>query len=273
MRHQSSLILAVLAVFASCGTASNEPRSFVLATTTSVEDSGLMDALLPAFDSVHPDVDVRLVAVGSGEALAMGMRRDADLLLTHAPWDEAQFMMAGHGQRKRDVMHNWFVIVGPSSDPAGVRGAANAAAAMRSIADHEAMFFTRGDSSGTHRKELGLWQEAQAVPDADLQPWYVESGVGMGDLLRIAGERGGYTVADRATALRFQEHSGLDILYEDETDDLYNPYSAILVTGAANTEAAQVFLEWLTSEDARRIIRAFGADTFGRPLFVSAEGP
>ena len=272
MRRASPVFGFLFAAFAlACGGEQPEQdrQAIVLATTTSVEDSGLLDELLPAFAEVHPEIEVRKVAVGSGEALAMGRRKDADLLITHAPWEEAQFVMAGHGERSIPLMYNHFVLVGPDSDPANVRGATDVIEALRRIAETESPFLSRGDSSGTHRKELGLWQEVRIFPNADAGGWYMESGVGMGDLLRVAAERNGYTLADRATMLRLGGQTGLVILFDDESDALYNPYTAIPVTGAANAEAARVFAEWLVGP-GQEIIAGFGVEEYGRPLFIPA---
>ena len=268
-------VLAVATLAVACG---GEPASdgaatgpVVLATTTSVEDSGLLDVLLPAFAEAHPGIEVRTVAVGSGEALAMGMRRDADLLLTHAPFDEARFMTRGHGERTLAIMYNHFVIAGPDADPARVREATDPVDALRRIAQSGSTFITRGDSSGTHRKELALWQEAELWPHADRDEWYLESGVGMGDLLQVATERNAYTLSDRATMLRLAAPQGLVILYDDEGDDLYNPYAVTSVAQVANAAAAQVLFDWLAGP-AQALIGAFGVEQYGRPLFVPANG-
>lgn len=262
------LTAAALAI-ACADRGATDTRAIVVATTTSVEDSGLLDVLLPAFAEANPEIEVRTLAVGSGEALEMGRRKDADLVIVHAPWDEAQFVIGGHGERRIQIMYNHFVIAGPESDPANVRGATDVVDAFRRIAETESPFLSRGDSSGTHRKELGLWQEVAVTPNAAAGGWYVESGVGMGDLLRVAAERNGYTLADRATMLRLGEAAGLVILFDDESDALYNPYSAIPVVGAANAEAARVFADWLAGP-AQRIIAEFGVGEHGRPLFTPA---
>lgn len=264
------VVLAALTLACAGGESGDGTRRVVLATTTSVEDSGLLDVLLPAFAQAHPDIQVRTVAVGSGEALAMGRRKDADLLLTHAPWDEARFVVGGYGDRTLPIMYNHFVIAGPAEDPADVRSAASPVEAFRRIAEHEAPFLSRGDSSGTHRKELALWQEVRAAPNANAGGWYMESGVGMGDLLRVAAERGAYTLSDRATMLRLGGSAGLTILFDDESDELYNPYAATRVTGAANAEAARVLFDWLAGP-AQSVIGQFGVEEYGRPLFVPAE--
>jgi tungstate transport system substrate-binding protein len=262
--------LSVLAVAAAaCAPAADSVTPVVIATTTSVEDSGLIDALVPAFAEAHPGLPIQVIAVGSGEAIAMGRRKDADLLLTHAPWQEASFVVSGDGIESTTIMYNHFVVVGPSADPAHVRGAANVADALRRIADLEAPFLTRGDSSGTHLKERGVWEQAQILPDADMNPWYIESGVGMGDLLRVAAERGAYTLSDRATFLTNAVSDALVILLDDESDALYNPYSATLVSGARNLEGARVVYDWLRGP-GQSVIAGFGVDRFGRALFEPA---
>jgi tungstate transport system substrate-binding protein len=271
LRARSVLTIALTLISVSCR--ADGDTSIVVATTTSVEDTGLMEALIPVFTEAHPDLSVRTVAVGSGEAFELGRRKDADLLITHSGWDEAQFVMAGHGAQSSTIMYNHFAIVGPESDPAGVRMASDAADALKRIANANATFLTRGDSSGTHQKELGLWQEAQFAPHADAHPWYVESGVGMGDLLRVAGERRAYTLTDRATFLETGTATGLVVLFDDESDLLYNPYAATLVAGARHAEAAETFYQWLRSAQGQNAIRAFGREQYQRPLFVPAARP
>ena len=267
VRRTRSLLLALLVA---CGGApERETTPVVLATTTSVEDSGLLDAILPAFEAAHPELTVQPVAVGSGEAIAMGRRRDADILLTHAPWQEAMFVATGAGTESITVMYNHFVIVGPPSDPADVRGAAGVGDALRRIAEAEAEFLTRGDSSGTHLKERGLWAEAMVDPVPGMNPWYVESGVGMGDLLRVAAERGAYTVSDRATFLTNTASGALAILFDDEGEALYNPYTATLVAGATHADGARALYDWLRGP-GQAVIADVGVQQYGRPLFVPA---
>ena len=232
-----------------------------------------MDALVPAFEAANPGMRVRTLAVGSGEAFALGRSKDVDLLITHAGWEEAQFVMQGYGAQSSTIMYNHFVIVGPESDPASVRQASDVLDALKRIANAGATFFTRGDSSGTHLKEKALWEEAQFAPHADAHPWYVESGVGMGDLLRVAGERAAYTLTDRATFLTVGAGTGLVVLFDDEGDLLYNPYTATLVAGAKHPQAAGVFYEWLRSVEGQNGIGAFGREQYQRPLFVPAARP
>lgn len=258
---------------ASClgGDSSDEVRAIVVATTTSVEDSGLLEAIAPQFHAAHTGYRLRVVAVGSGEALALGRRGDADVLLTHSPAAEMQFVAEGHGMESATVMHNHFMIVGPDSDPAGVRRAATLRDALRSIANEGAMFLTRGDSSGTHLKELELWRLSLPTPPrAGREAWYIESGLGMGDLLRVASERGAYTLTDRATFLANATGFGLDILYDDGSEPLYNPYTITIVAKGTNPDGARAFRAWLLGAAGQAAIAGFGAAPSVRPLFVPA---
>lgn len=254
-------LLAAAALLTACG-----PRQeIILASTTSTLDSGLFDALLPAFEREHPDISVKVIAVGSGEAMALGRRRDADVLLVHSPADENAFMTDGHGERRMPVMKNDFVILGPASDPAGIRDSRDAAAALRAIAAAGQSFVSRGDSSGTHRKEMAL-REAAGVGSESV----TEVGQGMGEALAIASEREAYILSDRGTYLALSPSLELDVLVEGDPR-LENPYSVITVRGARNAAAAGVFADWIVSRDAAAIIRSFGIDRFGQPLFFPAR--
>ena len=246
-----------------CARDAGQPARLVLASTTSTEDSGLFDVLIPAFEQAHPDLDVVVIAVGTGEALELGRRGDADVLLVHAPQAESVFVAEGHGTERREVMVNDFVLVGPSTDPAGIRGGRDAVAALRRIAQVGAPFVSRGDDSGTHRKERDLWATAGVTPAFE---GYLEAGQGMGDVLAIAGEKRAYTLSDGATFLALGARHGLVILVEGDTV-LLNPYAVIPVTGAANASGARAFADWLTSPDGQAVIAAFGVDRFGAPLF------
>lgn len=256
-----------LAMTAACGRPGAE---VILASTTSTDDSGLFEALLPAFRSAHDSVHVKVIAVGSGEALALGRRRDADVLLVHSPADEAAFMAAGHGVRRLPVMFNDYVIVGPPADPAGARGL-RVADALHAIADADAMFLSRGDSSGTHRRELQLWS-ASGLPADAVAAARVDVGQGMGETLMIASERGAYTLADRGTYLSLRDAIDLDIMVEGDAG-LINEYSVITVRGARNAGSADLFADWLTGAGGRAVISAFGVDTHGEPLFVPGTPP
>lgn len=253
-------LLFCVALAAAC----DRPDELILASTTSTVDSGLLDVLMPAFERAHGDVRIKVIAVGSGEAMALGRRRDADVLLVHSPPDEAAFMAAGHGHRRLPVMANDYVIAGPPSDPVGVRDAESAVEALRRLAASEVAFVSRGDSSGTHRRELALWAAAGTEPRTR-----VEVGQGMGEALTIASERGVYILTDRGTYLALSDNLRLAVLVQGD-DLLKNPYSVITVSGSRHEDAADVFAEWLVSRDAAEMIRVFGIDRFGEPLFFPA---
>ncbi len=254
------LLIAALGVL-SCTT---DHREIVLASTTSTYDSGLFEVLLPAFHQAHPEYRVRVVAVGSGEALALARRGDADLVLAHSPRAEQEFMADGHGESRQPVMFNDFVIVGPDNDPAAVRGLSEAASALAEIAGAGALFISRGDDSGTHNKERELWSAAGIEPRGD---WYLEVGQGMGSVLMMASEQAAYTLTDRGTYLSFADRLQPTVLVEGDPA-LRNQYSVILVRGARNFDGARAFSDWITSPEAQTIIGQFGVEPFGRPLFV-----
>ena len=265
---RAAVVVVVLLVLAACGSPAD--RSLILATTTSTQDSGLLDELLPAFTAATGWA-VRPVAVGSGQAIEMGRRGEADVLLVHSPAAERDYVAEGTVGRRLLVMHNDFVLLGPENDPAGVRGAA-VGEAVRRIAAAGAVFVSRGDGSGTHARERSLWEEAGVAPGA---PWYQETGQGMGATLRVAAEKGGYTLADRGTHLT--QSGGLALLVEGDPG-LLNVYHVIEVTKRAGErvqpEAAAAFADWITGQDAQRRIGEFGRAEYGRPLFVpDAGGP
>jgi tungstate transport system substrate-binding protein len=262
-RRRVPVLLAAL-LFLSCAPREQE---LILASTTSTQDSGLLDVLIPAFQSAHAGVKVKVIAVGSGEALALGRRGDADVLLVHSPAEEIVFMNDGYGLRRRSVMYNDFVIVGPASDPAQVRGSSSAADALRRIAGSGATFISRGDSSGTHRKELLLWKSAGVLPR---EGSHLDVGQGMGETLMITSERTGYTLSDRGTFLARGATLDLRIVFEGDAA-LRNPYTVIEVSHARNSDAAEAFAQWITSAAARTLIAEFGVETFGEPLFFPAS--
>ncbi len=248
----------------------NTNRDVILATTTSTQDSGLLDVLVPLFEK-ETGYRVKVIAVGTGAALRMGERGDADVLLVHAPEAEEAFMAAGHGIEREYVMYNDFIIVGPPDDPAHIRGMKDAVAALKKIAAAQRLWISRGDDSGTHKKEKALWKEAGIdVNTLVSQPWYQESGQGMGATLRIASEKGGYTLTDRATYLNLQSTLHLDILVEGDPR-LYNVYHVIVVNPnkhpKVNVEGARAFADFITSPQVQDIIRSYGVDKFGQPLF------
>jgi tungstate transport system substrate-binding protein len=240
----------------------------ILATTTSTQDSGLLGALLPAYERSH-DARIKVIAVGTGEALALGARGDADVLLVHARAAEDDFMAKGNGALRLDVMHNDFLLVGPASDPAKVKGE-KPQAALRKIAQSAIAFASRGDKSGTHKKEQDLWKASGADPTG--KPWLLSTGQGMGETARIASEKQAYTLIDRGTWLALKSTLKLEPMSEGDAS-LINPYGVIVVNGArfprVQEKAAREFAQWLVSPEAQKMIRTFGKDKFGQPLFVA----
>jgi tungstate transport system substrate-binding protein len=264
----SGLVLVTLCALAGCSTASGdvepEPSRVVLASTTSTQDSGLFDVLVPSFESSHPQYDIEVVAVGTGEALELGRRKDADVLLVHATTAEEEFVADGYGTERFDVMYNDFVILGPAGDPAGTAESADAAAAFAGIAEAQSPFVSRGDDSGTHKRELAIWREASVSPEG---AWYLSVGQGMGDSLRLASEKGAYILSDRATYLATRADLVLEVLFEEDPL-LYNQYGVVTVADATNAEGADAFASWITSGEAQGIIGEFGWDEYGRALFT-----
>jgi len=257
--------VALLATLAACAPTTD---NLLLASTTSTEDSGLFDVLLPAFIAARPGVTVKVTAVGTGQALELGRRGDADVLLVHAPEAEAAFMAEGHGTGRCPVMYNDFIVAGPPGDPAGVAGGADAVVAFRRIAAVGAPFVSRGDDSGTHRKERALWREAGVDPGGG---WYLEIGQGMAESLRMAVERRGYVLTDRATFLDQSGSGDLVVLVEGD-DRLFNPYAVIPVAGARHPGPAREFALWITGPEAQALIAGYGVERFGQPLFVPSAG-
>ena len=241
----------------------SSPVSLTLATTTSTYDSGLLGELIPPFEEAQ-GVTVKVVAVGTGQALALGERGDADVLLVHDPQAEEGFMAKGLGEIRRRVMYNDFIIVGPPQDPAGVRGLKDASQAFSRIASGGAFFVSRGDNSGTNSKEKELWKKAGIAPEG---AWYLSAGQGMGETLNLAREKGAYTLSDRATFLS-QNRPGLEVLVEGDTA-LQNIYHVILVKGLSGKKAelARKLTDYFTSAEAQNRIGAFGVDKYGQRLF------
>ena len=242
-------------------------RDVILATTTSTQDSGLLDVLVPRFEA-ETGYRLKPIAVGSGAALELGRRGEADVLLAHSPEAEAAFMAEGFGRDRTVVMANDFIVVGPVTDPAGIAGATDAVAAFQAIAAAEAPFVSRGDDSGTHALEKRLWQQAAITPSGG---WYTEAGVGMGETLNIANERAAYTLADRGTFLALQDRLDLTVVVEG-APELINIYHVITVNPengpAVNTAGADAFATFLVEPATQRLIAEFGVDRFGEPLFV-----
>ena len=248
------------------GSAKPTARPLVLATTTSTRDSGLLDALVPVF-TMETGIRVETVAVGSGEALALGRRGEADALLVHSPHAEETFMSEGEGILRLAVMHNDFVLTGPGVDPAGVRGLP-VLRALAKIASAGALFVSRGDQSGTHAKELELWRKADLRPGG---AWYESAGRGMGETARIAAERRAYTLVDRGTWLALGLGTGTAVLCEGDAD-LRNPYHVLVVSPekhpGVRVDEARRLAGWLVSPATRERIAGFGRERHGRPLFV-----
>lgn len=245
-----------------------EESEIILASTTSTQDSGLFDVLLPEFTRAYPQYTVNVIAVGTGEALKLGERKDVDVLLVHAPASEKEFIANGFGTERRPVMYNDFVLVGPESDPAGVKGMTDAAAAFAKVAAANARFISRGDDSGTNQKELEIWKAAAVEPSGE---WYESIGQGMADALRIASERQGYTLSDRATYLSLKE--GVELIVVVESDKvLFNQYGVIPVTDATNGLGSRDFADWIVSPEGQAVIKDYGVEKFGQPLFVPNAG-
>jgi tungstate transport system substrate-binding protein len=266
--------LALLGAFSSPASAAGADKSIILATTTSTQDSGLLDALLPIFQKETGYV-VKTIAVGSGQAMAMGERGEADVLLVHSPAAEKKFMEGAFGVHRKLVMHNDFVIVGPPSDPAKIKGVATAREAMKRIAAAGALFLSRGDNSGTNAKEKVLWKAAAIAPEG--QKWYQSTGLGMGQTLNVASEKRGYTLTDRGTYLALDKgrQLGLEILLQGEPL-LLNVYHVIEVNPAkwpkVNTAGAKAFSDFIVSKKAQAFIATFGKEKFGSPLFFPDAG-
>lgn len=241
--------------------------NIILATTTSTQDSGLLDVLIPMFEE-QTGYTVQTIAVGSGEAMKMGEQGNADVLLVHAPASEKTFMEAGNGTDRFLVMHNDFILVGPVSDPAGVKDAPSAIDALKAIYEAESPFVTRGDDSGTHKKELSLWKSAGLDPAG--QAWYIETGQGMGASMTVASEKEAYILTDRASYLANQENYQLEVLVEGD-QSLLNVYHVITVNQTkwpkVNYEGALAFANFLTDPATQQVIGQFGVEKFGQPLF------
>jgi len=252
----------------SCGGGSDE---LILATTTSTQDSGLLDVLIPQFEKEH-EYKVKTVAVGSGEALRLAGEGEADVVLAHSPKAEEDFMAAGNGKSRLVVMHNDFIIVGPAGDPAGIKATATAADAFKKIAAAEALFLSRGDQSGTNTKELALWTAAGIQPSGT---WYQETGSGMGATLNVANEKQGYTLSDRGTYLAQKKNLDLDLLVEGDKA-LFNQYHVIVVDpkkhSNVNAQGARDFASWITSPAVQATIGQFGVKEYGQQLFIPDAG-
>ena len=279
---KKTLILFVLVLalsLAGCGNnnESSEPaeketpkenREMILATTTSTQDSGLLDYLLPIFKE-DTGIDVKVVAVGTGEALKLGENGDADCLLVHAKEKEEEFIKNGYGVERHDVMYNDFIIVGPEEDPAKVKENASndVVEAFKAISENEVDFVSRGDESGTHVKENGIWEVAEIEPTGD---WYISAGKGMGAVLQMADEKKAYTLTDRATYLSMEDD--LDLVIVTEKDErLYNQYGVIMLNTEKHDikeEESKEFIDWMLSEKGQKLIGEYGKEEYGQALFI-----
>jgi tungstate transport system substrate-binding protein len=266
------LVVAFCLTFIACPATVNNRGDIILATTTSVQDSGLLDALIPAFNK-ESGFNIKPIAVGSGEAMAMGKRGDADVLFVHSPKAEEEFMQGGFGKSRKLLMTNYFVIVGPDEDPAGCLGSANVTEILTKIADKKANFVSRGDKSGTHTKELSLWKSANITPKA-FGEWYIEAKTGMGMVLQVANEKRGYTLTDRATYLSFKSKLQLkEMIGKDEA--LINKYSVIVLNPEKfpkiNLAGAEAWAKFLFEEETKKTIGEYGKDKYGESLFYPVE--
>ena len=263
----AALIMLISAAGLSLSSCAND-KELILASTTSTQDSGLFDVLIPAFEKAS-GYKVKVIAVGTGEAIEMGKKGDADVLLVHSRKAEDQFVQEGYGVNRKDVMHNAYIIVGPAEDPAGISGMDDAVEAFTKIYESGSVFVSRADDSGTHKKELAIWEKAQVMPEGEQ---YIETGQGMGETLKIADEKQAYTLTDNATWLAQKENFTLVELVQGDPI-LYNPYGVIAVNPEKhpdlniNYDGAMEFVNWITSEEGQNIIREFGVEEYGQPLF------
>jgi tungstate transport system substrate-binding protein len=266
-----TLLATALLAAGLAGSASGQSRTLILSTTTSTQDSGLLDALVPMFER-QTGYTVKTVSVGTGQALALAARGEADVALVHAPEVEKKYVADGKLLNRRLVMYNDFVVVGPEADPARILGERNAAAALKRIAEAGARFVSRGDKSGTHVLETNLWKRAGVTPAA---PWYIESGQGMGATLGIADDRKAYTITDRATLLAFSKRVALRIMVEGDRP-LLNLYSVMEVNPAngpkVNVAGGKAFADFMLAPETQQAIKTFGVDKYGQALFVPIAG-
>ncbi|QXE91612.1 substrate-binding domain-containing protein [Geomonas subterranea] len=251
-----------------------QQKNLILATTTSTQDSGLLDVLIPIFEK-QTGYFVKTISVGSGQAMKMGEKGEADVLLVHSPDAEKKFVADGFGVDRKLVMHNDFIVLGPANDPAKIRGAKTAADALKTVAKANALWLSRGDNSGTHAKEKGLFKAAGINPEG--QKWFQQTGLGMGETLNVAAEKKGYLLADRGTylALNKKAHLGLEIMVQGEPK-LLNIYHVIAVNPAkwpkVNNVGAKAFADFMVSKKTQEIISTFGKKEFGSPLFFPDAG-
>jgi tungstate transport system substrate-binding protein len=267
------VLAALLLGIAGAHAAQAEDKFIIVQSTTSTQNSGLFEHILPKFKE-KTGIDVRVVALGTGQALKNAENGDGDVVLVHSKPDEEKFVAEGWGVKRQDVMYNDFVIVGPSADPAKIAGLKEAAAALKKIAETEAPFASRGDDSGTHKAELKLWQDAGIDPKPASGKWYLETGSGMGATLNTAVGRQAYALTDRGTWLSFANKDNLKVLVEGDPK-LFNQYGVILVNPDKHpnvkAEEGQVFVDWLTGPEGQAAIASYKID--GQQLFFPNAGP
>ncbi|MBU0700650.1 substrate-binding domain-containing protein [bacterium] len=249
-----------------------QQKNIILATTTSTQDSGLLDVLIPLFEK-KTGYFVKTIAVGSGQAIVMGQKGEADVLLVHSPDAEKKFMAKGNGINRKLIMHNNFIIVGPEKDPAGIKGSKLSLDAFRKIASSCSLYMSRGDNSGTDAKEKSIWKSAGINPEE--QKWYQQTGLGMGQTLSISAEKKAYTLTDRSTYLALKKNLSLSVLVEGDVI-LLNTYHIIEVNPArwqrVNAAGAKAFSDFMVSRQAQKIIKNFGTSMYGSPLFFPDAG-
>ncbi len=249
-----------------------QQKNIILATTTSTQDSGLLDVLLPIFEK-KTGYFVKTIAVGSGQAMAMGQKGEADVLLVHSPAAEKKFVAEGYGVNRRLVMHNDFIVVGPAEDPAKIKGTKTTTEAFKKIASAGALFLSRGDNSGTNAKEKDVWKASGINPEG--QKWYQQTGLGMGQTLNVGSEKNGYTLADRGTYLAMKKNLRLDILMEGDAI-LLNIYHVIEVNPTkwpkVNVAGAKAFSDFMVSKETQEVVKTFGVEKYGSPLFFPDAG-
>ena len=268
------ILWAVVSLFVLIGPATvlAQTKTIILATTTSTQDSGLLDVLIPIFEK-NTGYFVKTIAVGSGQAMAMGQKGEADVLLVHSPAAEKKFVAEGYGIHRRLIMHNDFIMVGPPGDPAKIKGIKAASEAFKKIASAQALFLSRSDKSGTHTKEMDIWKAAGVKPEGE--KWYQQTGLGMGQTLSVTAEKKGYTLADRGTYLALKKNLGLDILVEGDAI-LLNIYHVIEINPAkwpkVNAAGGKAFADFMVSKETQDIVRTFGVDKYGSPLFFPDVG-
>lgn len=277
MKRITGILVIVWLLIALCGIFKISPaigadKNIILATTTSTQDSGLLDVLIPVFEK-KTGYFVKTISVGSGQAMAMGQKGEADVLLVHSPDAEKKLVADGYGVNRWLVMHNDFIVVGPQADPAKVKGMKGTVEVFKKIASTNNLFMSRGDNSGTHAKEKAIWKVAGV--NYEREKWYQQTGLGMGQTLNVASEKNAYTLADRGTYLALKKRLGLDILAEGDAV-LLNIYHVIEVNPAkfskVNAGGAKAFADFMVSKESQGIIKTFGIDKFGSPLFFPDAG-